>query len=567
MRLMILSLLIAIVFFAPSAAWEIRGNTYPVENGIIEWTANSFAGFAPAGLESLRFNVSNGLVGAGEATYQTGIQERAFAHREWGYYSTLGFLDENHFIGYPEDCRIAEPMSLLSLRSASLGKVLIDSDESYTIASNETLPFQDGYSLKLSDAEEGIIVSLYRKGDLIDSQMVSPPSDYVYKTSIANETITGIAVCIKANVRLEPNSFYTIKGLFQISEDAEKIDIDREFGEMQVAFISNSGIELDNPRDISLSTGQNFELMDGICIRTSDVNASSNQLYIYRNSTESDIPEIRGEIATESFLWTPRNFAGFYYDTNEDLGTEEIATTITGDRRLDGDVPGGITYTTTAQQKDFEFEDWGQYSSISFLGERCLAGYMEYSPLCTDSGVSLLAYEKLGRVLIDSNAHQIIADGANLSLEDGMMAKIYVDKSCNSTFIELYKNGVLIDRDYFSMPNAYTYKRMSSETGDMITILGIHIAKADCTPKKSVLVDGIFQISEDLIDVSVDRQFGKLRIGAVYCDGFDGGIRMDNLDNTIILSKNLDCVLTGDYHIKTIEGDVMQYCIYQPVSV
>jgi len=567
MRLKILSLLIAIVFLAPSAAWEIRGNIYPVENGIIEWTANSFAGFVPTGLESLRLNVSNGLVGEGEATYQTGIMDRAFAHREWGHYSTLSFLDENHFIGYPEDCRIAEPMSLLSPGSSSLGKVLIDSDESYTIASNETLPLQDGYSLKLSDAEEGIIVSLYRKGELIDSQMVSTPSDYVYKTSMANETITGIAAGIKANVRLEPNSFYTIKGLFQISENTEKIDIDRKFGEMRVVSISDSGIELDNPHPMSLSADQNFQLMDGISIRTSGADGSSDQLYIYRNSTESDIPEIRGEVATDSFLWTPRNFAGFYYDLNEDLGTEEIATTITEDRRLDGDVPGGITYTTTAQQKDFEFAEWGQYSSISFLGERCLAGYMEYSPLCTESGVLLLAYEKLGRVLIDSNKHQIIADGSNLSLEDGLTAKIYIDKSCNSTFIELYRNGVLIDRDYFSMPNTYTYKRMSSETGNMITILGIHIAKAGCSPNKGVLVDGIFQISDDLIDVSVDRLFGKLRIGAVYCDGLDGGIRMDNLDNTIILNKNLDCALAGNYHLKSIDGDVMQYCIYQPVSV
>jgi tetratricopeptide (TPR) repeat protein len=66
--------------------------------------------------------------------------------------------------------------------------------------------------------------------------------------------------------------------------------------------------------------------------------------------------EIRGQIATGNFEWNAQNFAGFYYDIDNDLSTEKITATITDGNRLQE--PGGITYTTTAQKNDFEFEGW-----------------------------------------------------------------------------------------------------------------------------------------------------------------------------------------------------------------
>jgi len=73
--------------------------------------------------------------------------------------------------------------------------------------------------------------------------------------------------------------------------------------------------------------------------------------------------EIRGAVAGEfrdgttslvdgnSFTWNPQNFAGFYYDIDHDVGAETLTTTLAWDRRLSGDDPYGITYTTTDQMK------------------------------------------------------------------------------------------------------------------------------------------------------------------------------------------------------------------------
>ena len=49
-----------------------------------------------------------------------------------------------------------------------------------------------------------------------------------------------------------------------------------------------------------------------------------------------DIVEIRGGVATGNFEWTAQNFAGFYYDIDDDLGTEKITTTITEGKQAPG---------------------------------------------------------------------------------------------------------------------------------------------------------------------------------------------------------------------------------------
>lgn len=557
MRRIILLILLSTALLAPCIGWEMRGNIYPADDGIIEWNADNFAGLDPKGSEAIEFNISGQQLGTGAAEYQSGIQSIPFRHKAWGSYSVLSFLGRQYFIGYPESCQISEPVNLFA-QEYRLGNVIMDSDDSYTLEVQQPLSLKDGYNLKFSDTEGGVKVSLYKGSKLADSQVLQPPADYIYEGSIANQNATLIAVAVKANVKLEPQSYYTIKGVFQVSEETEPIEPGMKYGRMQVDSLSESGIKLINPEVISLSKGQDFELMDGLRIKTSSINASSDRLCIYRNATESDLPEIRGEIATGDFSWTPQNFAGFYYDMDEDLGAESL-TTMLYDNKLEE--PNGVAYSTTAQQKEFEFKDWGHYNALAFLGESYVASYEEDSLLSHSSVESnLLSSEKLGRVLIDSGEPRIIENGANLTLEEGLEARIYVDQSCSKALIELYGGGELIDRDYIELPNTYIYKK-GLEGINEIAVLAIHIADPNCTPKKSCLVDGIFQMSEELVDVSVDRLFGNMRIASVSSDT----ITMDNKDKTIFLSKNVDTVLARNYHIKAIEGDTLRYYVFKPI--
>lgn len=558
MRRIILLILLSIALLAPSTAWEMRGNIYPADDGIIQWNADNFAGLDPRGSEAIEFNISGQQLGPGAAKYQSGIQVIPFRHNAWGSYSALSFLGRQYFTGYPESSQISKPVNLFA-QEYRFGTVIMDSDDSYTLEGQQPLSLKEGYSLKLSDAEDGVKVSLYKGSKLVDSQVLQPPADYIYEGSIANQNATLIAVAVKANVKLEPESYYTIKGIFQVSEETEPIEPGMKYGRMQIASVSENGIEMINSDVISLSKGQDIELMDGFRIKTSSINASYDRLYICRNATESDLPEIRSEIATGDFSWTPQNFAGFFYDVDEDLGAESLTTTLY-DNKLEE--PNGVAYSTTAQQKEFEFKDWGHYNTLAFLGEGCVASYGEDSLLSRSSVESnLLSSEKLGRVLMDRGEPRIIENGANLTLEEELEARIYVDQSCSKALIELYGGGELIDRDYIDLPNTYIYKKGLAGT-DEIALLAIHIADPKCAPKKSCLIDGIFQMSEELVDVSVDHPFGNMRIASVSSDT----ITMDNKDKTIFLSKNVDTVLAGNYHIKAIDGDSLRYYVFKPIS-
>ncbi len=128
--------------------------------------------------------------------------------------------------------------------------------------------------------------------------------------------------------------------------------------------------------------------------------------------------------------------------------------------------------------------------------------------------------------------------------------------------IELYRNDELLDRNYLQLPNTYIYKTRLEGVGE-VAVLAIHKAEADCSKGNSCLVDGILQLSEDLLDVGEDKPFGNMRVA--YVDGDSGAIVMENEGRTVILSKNADEWLMGDYFIKTIGDDAASYYIYRQI--
>jgi hypothetical protein len=85
---------------------------------------------------------------------------------------------------------------------------------------------------------------------------------------------------------------------------------------------------------------------------------------VFGQTTTNKTCEVRGQVATSDFTWNPQNFAGFYYDIKNDLGTETLSTTLT-DKKLSGDSPYGVRYVTSSQPTEFKFENWGSYNMKS----------------------------------------------------------------------------------------------------------------------------------------------------------------------------------------------------------
>jgi S-layer protein (TIGR01567 family) len=580
MKSVVIFLLLIAFLTTPSFAREMRGTIYNVSDGIVEWNSSDFPGFfhdidKGVGAERLDLNIIGERVEPGAAQYISSIQDTAFEHKEWGSYRVLCFLGEEYFAGYSDDCKIAFPWN--SLGDGNLSKVLIDVTERKTFASNEALPLANGYNLGLSDAEKGVKVSLYKDGLLKNTTVIQPPADYVYTARIGNHNTTLIAVNIKSNVRLMPYSYYTVAGIFQVSEKAMPIKVGTTYGMMTLKSNADSELLLINNVSLNLTRNKDIEIIDGIKIKTSN----SYRYYIYKNITAPGPYQLRGTVSNvmqNQFTWDNSSFAGFYYDINKNLGVETLTfrptdatpTGATLSDQADANNNRGVVYQTHAQPKSFAFKPWGYYYNMSFLGQSYFAGYIEGSGF--EDGIlwhkskepNFLANSQLGKVLVDSGEPHMVKSGTSLKLNEGFEARLYVDDSCNKTLLELYRNGNLTDRDYFTVPHTYVHTKDVGNSRN-ISILALHVSGVKCTGGKTCIVDGVFQISDTMTPINSEQQYDKMSIRNVDATGMT--ITMDNKDNQITLSKNIDVPLMQNIHIKTADQDgtdaaPLRYYIY-----
>jgi len=558
---------------------SIRGSVTEVVNGsIVEWDSSNFAGFYydmddNLGYESLQLQISGQSVETGDAVYSSQAMGVPFEHEDWGNYQVISFLGRIYFAGY-DDCQIAPAWN--SLENGTLNEVLIDSDERKTMGSDEDLILEEGYKIKFSDAEDGVKVTLYKGKNAMDSAVIIPPATYVYPAQLGDQNTTMLAVHVIGNVKLKPTSYYTVKGIFQISEVPLQIDPGFQDGLMEFASSNDEGLVMANHQKFDLVPSDDFQLMDGFGIKTADQDQITAEdplrFYIYRNVSEPGENEIRGNVGIvedgTTIKWDPSNFDGFYYDIDDDIGTERIIMTIT---ECALDEPNGVMYKTTAQWDDFAFDDWGTFYNIAFMGEEYFAAYVNDGYLYDNSeDTNLMVDEQLSRVLMNRAESRVIESADVLKLEEGFEVKLFVDNSCKKAFLELYRNGNLIEMDYFDVPGTYAYTTDLGESQNVV-ILALHVADVNCTDVQTCTVDGIWQISDTVTEIEEDTEYDKMTIQTVDAD--TKTIMMDNEDNKITLSRNKDILLMGDIRLKTADQDEisaedpLRFYIYKPVTI
>jgi len=286
-----------------------------------------------------------------------------------------------------------------------------------------------------------------------------------------------------------------------------------------------------------------------------------------------DFAEIRGPVSLvkngETYTLGPKEtdnkFYGFYYDIDDDLGTESITMSISNGDTLDGDAtPAGVQYMTEVQKNRFEFENWGAYDCIGFLGENHFAGYIREAEATQSHLASLsenkdlISSEMLSLVLIDSDDEMTLSTDTPLKLKDGYELRIgEIDINGDKVNVDLYKNGALVTKSVATTgtnsigDSSFCYKKDSGDTAGLVSI-AVHFKNVfRGSDRNAATVDGIFQISENTVRISSGTQYDKMRISSVT----NSKIEMDNKDNTIRLTENRDIPLMRGLRIKTADQD------------
>jgi len=304
-------------------------------------------------------------------------------------------------------------------------------------------------------------------------------------------------------------------------------------------------------------------------------------------STAGSAFEMRGPVAEvvdgATYSWGAQDFAGFYYDLDDDAGGERLSLAISG-----GAIEGsGAVYTTWAQEEMIEFSGCGSRWTIGFLGEAYFAGYSRGRLLDESGSEVLLLDEKIAKVLIDDDEERTIQGDVPLRLDEGYKLVVEeVDPEGEKVSLVLFRDGARVDSGIVepSKENAtldertYLYKRPVG--GKDVVFIAVHFKNAfSGSGDVLVTVDGLWQISEETISTREGDEWGEMTVSDLDPDEMT--ITMTNEDRKISFTRGRAKLLMGDIGIKTADQDdvdnsvnattelpenPLRFCIYRVVE-
>lgn len=271
--------------------------------------------------------------------------------------------------------------------------------------------------------------------------------------------------------------------------------------------------------------------------------------------------EMRGPVAEvvdgATYSWGAQDFAGFYYDLDDDAGDERLSLSIS-----DGAVEAsGAVYATRAQEEMMEFSAWGSRWTIGFLGEAHFAGYSTGHLSDESGGEVLLRDERIAKVLIDDDEERTIEKDVPLRLEEGYKLVVEeVDPEGEKVSLELFKDGARVDSEVVELSGENgsspggTYLHKRPVGGEDVVFIAVHFKNAFSSGGDFlVTVDGLWQISDETVRIREGDEVGEMTVSDLGPDEMT--ITMTNEDRKIGFSKGRSKLLFGDIGIKTADQD------------
>ena len=126
---------------------------------------------------------------------------------------------------------------------------------------------------------------------------------------------------------------------------------------------------MDNEDSLTLRKGSTTKIFGKVGFLVADADEIRFAPVVERTGTY----DVRGTVIdpseTKEFTWTPYNFEGFYYDIDDDVGTESLQAKISGGSKIE---EKDLIYRTSPQPVKFKFERLGQVRCHRLYGRQVL---------------------------------------------------------------------------------------------------------------------------------------------------------------------------------------------------
>ncbi|MCX9011102.1 MAG: S-layer protein domain-containing protein [Candidatus Methanoperedens sp.] len=256
-----------------------------------------------------------------------------------------------------------------------------------------------------------------------------------------------------------------------------------------------------------------------------------------------------------TYTWNPYSFAGFYYNLDENLGTEELKIRDIK-RNID---EGDIVYRTSPMEVSFGYSGFGKFQVIGFMADKYFAGYTGNSIISNKETKSALGSKQLHKILMDDDDKRVVSEGGTLTLREGyvlQMKEVDISAGPGQVWVTLLKNGDVVDDDVISGNDLYVYSKKVGSESDM-PIIAVHFDSVFRGREvNAAFIKGVFQISESFTPVETGDRYGEMEISSVGA----GVIEMTNR-NSIGLSAGNTIDLMGDLKIIVADSSNLRFAL------
>ncbi len=556
--------------------WTVRSKTYKTGNRVWDenkdmslqytWNPMSFYAFYydvndNVGSESLEINLdskSDRSIERDDLIYRTTTDTVSFKFKGWGSYKVIGFMADKYFAAYTAststDITKGSPVSTIGY--SQLHRVLMDDKDSHTVRTSTTYPLGDGYAVTLKDIGAGRLawISILKDGGEVYSDFASENGTLVYSKKVGSvNDLPLIAIHVKNVFMGTTDNAVFIDGIFQISESYTSASSSNRYGIMEITDTSETGITMKNRNSFTLSSGSTIDIMGDMKF----IVAKNDKLRFAPMIKRSGEYEVRGSISDNETdnEWTPLNFEGFYYNLDEDVGTEKLTLTRSG-RTVAKDK---VTYNTSAQQVSFKYNGLGKYYVIGFMADKYFAGYIGGGAITTDD-ISTIEHNQLHKVEIDDDTQRIIYAGSTLTLNDGYVIKIKdvnMGAGTPSVWLTVLKDGNEVFDDFKEKGQVFIY---SKDVGAVKNLPLISLRIENIFRGKeatAAFVKGTFQIDEAYTSVNNGDKFDKMEVTEIT----KTSIKMTN-PNTVTLSSASTVDLMKNIKFKVADSSDIRFYPY-----
>ncbi|VVB90337.1 S-layer protein [uncultured archaeon] len=532
------------------------------------WDSHSFAGFyynldENLGTEELTINNIKRTIDPGDLTYTTMPIEVEFEHPGFGKYQVIGFMADKYFAGYTGNSIISGGSTISTLGRSQLHKVIIDDDDKRVINEGGTLTLKEGYVLKMTAVDIGagpgqIMVTLLKDGTEVDTGVIAGNSNYIYSEKLgAVKDMPVLAVHFDSVFRGREVNAAFIRGVFQISEAFTNINSGDRYGELEISSVGSGGIDMSNRNSLSLSSGNTVDLVGDLKIVVADSSTLRFALSVERTGAF----EMRGTTYPETSEWDPMNFGlniggtnlGFYYDMDRDVGNEKLTIEQINGRTIPN---GKLRYSTTADEINFDYPQFGTYKVIGFMADRYFAGYTAGSVITKNQPISTLGRDRLYKILIDDDTKRTLTQGGTLTLKDGYVLKITdvdIGAGAGQVLLSLLKDGVQVDSDVVTGNDNYVLSRSMGSVD--LPIISVHFdAIFRGREVNAAFFFFVLEISDIYTSITSNDKFGEMEVETVNSDRID----MVN-KNSLSMSSGDTVDIMGNIKFKVANSDTVRF--------